>query len=50
MESADEAVNYAAGEPVQPQGRWQISAAVLPADVLPDFYAGNARRILGLAV
>ena len=49
VEGADETFDYGPGEPVPPRGRWQVSAADLPADVLPGFYAGNARRILGLS-
>jgi predicted TIM-barrel fold metal-dependent hydrolase len=48
LETADEAFDYAPGEEVPPQGRWQISAAELPAEVLPALYAGNARRLLRL--
>jgi predicted TIM-barrel fold metal-dependent hydrolase len=48
FETGDEAFSYAPGCEVPPQGRWDVSAAELPADVLPAFYAGNARRILGL--
>lgn len=48
LESADESFEYAPGEPIPPQGRWAVSAAALPADVLPALYQGNARRVLGL--
>jgi predicted TIM-barrel fold metal-dependent hydrolase len=53
-ETGDEAFGYAPGHGgdtggIPPQGRWDISAADLPADLLRGFYAGNARRILGLA-
>jgi predicted TIM-barrel fold metal-dependent hydrolase len=48
LETEDEAFDYAPGEAVPPQGRWQIGAAALPEEVLPGLYAGNARRILGL--
>ena len=57
LETDDEAFGYApgcggAGGEVPPQGRWDISAAALPylvsPDVLADFYAGNARRLLHL--
>ena len=48
LESADEHFPYAPGEPVPPQGRWQISGACLPAEVLPALYAGNARRLVDL--
>lgn len=48
LESADESFEYAPGEPVPPQGRWAISGAHLPADLLPGLYSDNARRALGL--
>jgi predicted TIM-barrel fold metal-dependent hydrolase len=53
-ETDDEAFGYTPGHggdtgEIPPQGRWDISAADLPADLLPGFYAGNARRILGPA-
>jgi predicted TIM-barrel fold metal-dependent hydrolase len=48
VETDDEAFDYAPGEPVPPQGRWQIAAAHLPPEVLPAFYSGNARRVLGI--
>ncbi|MFC7876948.1 amidohydrolase family protein [Isoptericola sp. NPDC057391] len=48
LETDDESFDYAPGEDVPPQGRWQISAAALPAHLLPALYAGNARRVLGL--
>ncbi|MEU4364477.1 amidohydrolase family protein [Promicromonospora sp. NPDC023987] len=48
LETDDECFDYAPGEDVPPQGRWQISGAGLPAHLLPDLYAGNARRVLGL--
>jgi predicted TIM-barrel fold metal-dependent hydrolase len=52
-ETGDEAFGYAPGHggstgETPPQGRWDISAADLPADLLPGLYAGNARRVLGL--
>ena len=50
LETGDEYFPYAPGEPVPPQGRWHISAAELPAALLPDLYAGNARRLLGLGL
>ena len=49
LETDDEAFDYAPGCEVPPQGRWLVSAADLPAEVLPDLYAGNARRVLGLS-
>jgi predicted TIM-barrel fold metal-dependent hydrolase len=48
LESADEAFSYAPGEEVPPQGRWHVHALDLPAAVLPQLYAANARRVLGL--
>jgi predicted TIM-barrel fold metal-dependent hydrolase len=53
-ETDDEAFGYAPGHggstgELPPQGRWDISAASLPAQLLPAFYAGNAQRILGPA-
>jgi predicted TIM-barrel fold metal-dependent hydrolase len=53
-ETDDEAFGYAPGHgtatgEVPPQGRWDISGAALPSEVLPDFYAGNARRLLLLS-
>ena len=50
LETDDEAFDYAPGEEVPPQGRWQISGAGLPADLLPALYAGNAARLLGLPI
>jgi predicted TIM-barrel fold metal-dependent hydrolase len=47
FETDDEAFGYAPGCDVPPQGRWDVAAAELPASVLPAFYAGNARRVLG---
>jgi predicted TIM-barrel fold metal-dependent hydrolase len=51
VESADEAFSYDPGSPIPGQGRWDISAldlARLAPGLLPNLYAGNARRILGL--
>lgn len=53
-ETDDEAFGYTPGHgggtgEIPPQGRWDISAAALPPDLLPGFYAGNARRILSPA-
>lgn len=48
LESDDESFEYAPGEPVPPQGRWAVSAAALPAALLPALYRENARRVLGL--
>ena len=44
----DECFAYAPGCPVPPQGRWEVSALDLPAEVQAAVYAGNARRLLGL--
>ncbi|WP_369372214.1 amidohydrolase family protein [Promicromonospora sp. Populi] len=49
LETDDEYFDYAPGEEIPPQGRWQISGADLPADLLPGLYGDNARRVLGLA-
>ena len=48
LETDDECFDYAPGEEIPPQGRWQIAGAALPAHLLPGLYAGNARRVLGL--
>lgn len=48
LETADEGFEYAPGEDVPPQGRWNVSGAALPADLLPAVYRDNARRVLGL--
>jgi predicted TIM-barrel fold metal-dependent hydrolase len=48
LETDDEYFPYAPGCPVPPQGRWDISAINLPANVLRQVYAGNATRLLGL--
>jgi len=48
LETDDEAFDYAPDEDVPPQGRWTIAAADIPRRLLPDLYAGNARRVLGL--
>lgn len=53
LETDDEAFGYAPGcggstGEVPPQGRWDISAAALPVELLADLYAGNARRLLTL--
>ena len=47
LESADEAFEYAPGEPIPPQGRWTVSGLHLDAAQLEAIYAGNARRVLG---
>ncbi|MGZ4616904.1 MAG: amidohydrolase family protein [Actinomycetes bacterium] len=47
LETGDEHFPYAPGTDVPPQGRWAISGAALPAELLPGVYADNARRILG---
>jgi predicted TIM-barrel fold metal-dependent hydrolase len=48
LETDDECFPYAPGEPVPPQGRWDISGIALPPDLLAQVYAGNARRLLDL--
>jgi Amidohydrolase len=48
VESDDESFEYAPGCTPPPQGRWLVSAAALPEHLLPDLYAGNAARLLGL--
>jgi predicted TIM-barrel fold metal-dependent hydrolase len=48
VETEDEAFAYAPGEEAPPMGRWDISAAGLPAALLDGFYADNAKRLLGL--
>lgn len=48
LETDDECFDYAPGEEIPPQGRWQIAGAALPAHLLPALYADNARRVLGL--
>lgn len=48
LESADESFEYAPGEPIPPQGRWAVSAAALPPEVLRGVYRDNAARVLGL--
>lgn len=48
LETADECFDYSPGEAIPPQGRWQVAALDLAADLLPNLYAGNARRVLGL--
>lgn len=49
LETADECFDYAPGEEIPPQGRWQVSALDLPPTLLADVYAGNARRVLGVS-
>ena len=47
FETADEAFPYDADPHDAPsQGRWTISGVDLPADVLEQLYAGNARRLI----
>jgi predicted TIM-barrel fold metal-dependent hydrolase len=52
LETADEHFGYD-GQPTEPdepsvpsQGRWAISGALLPGEVLPALYAGNAYRLI----
>lgn len=49
LETADECFGYAPDDEPPPAGRWDVSALDLPAEALPALYAGNARRLLGLA-
>lgn len=46
LETADESFPYAAGCEVPPQGRWAISGAALPVDLLRKVYRENALRLL----
>lgn len=48
LETDDESFDYAPGDEVPPQGRWQIAGAALPAHLLPGLYADNARRVLNI--
>ncbi|TBN58623.1 amidohydrolase [Glaciihabitans arcticus] len=48
LETADEAFEYAPGDPIPPQGRWTVSALHLDEPTLEAVYRGNARRVLGL--
>lgn len=48
LESADEGFEYAPGEPIPPQGRWDVAAAALDPTLLPALYRDNARRVLGI--
>lgn len=48
LESADEGFDYAPGEPIPPQGRWAVSGAALPVELLAGVYRDNAARVLGL--
>jgi predicted TIM-barrel fold metal-dependent hydrolase len=48
LETADEDFDYAPGAEVPPQGRWTVSGAALPTELLEAVYAGNAERVLGL--
>jgi predicted TIM-barrel fold metal-dependent hydrolase len=45
LETDDECFGYA-DEDIPPQGRWDVSALDLPAEVLPLVYADNARRLI----
>ncbi|KRC43023.1 amidohydrolase family protein [Oerskovia sp. Root22] len=49
LETGDESFEYAPGALVPPQGRWAISGADLPKELLTALYSSNARRILGLS-
>jgi predicted TIM-barrel fold metal-dependent hydrolase len=48
VETADECFGHRPDDIVEGMGRWDISALGIPAGLLPGFYAGNARRLLGL--
>ena len=45
LETDDEYLSYS-GEPIPPQGRWQIYGLHLPDDVLEQVYRGNAARVI----
>ncbi|MBK9710630.1 MAG: amidohydrolase family protein [Kouleothrix sp.] len=45
LETDDEYFSYS-GEPIPPQGRWQIYGLHLPDDVLEQVYRGNAARVI----
>jgi hypothetical protein len=47
LESLDEAMEYAPGEDIPPQGRWTVSALGLDQQTLRAVYRDNARRVLG---
>lgn len=47
LETDDEAFAYDPDEEVPSQGRWTISGAHLPRELLPGLYRDNARRVLG---
>ncbi len=49
LETDDEGFDYAPGESVPPQGRWQIAGAALEPEYLEALYRGNVARILGLS-
>jgi hypothetical protein len=48
FETADEGFRYDPESEIPSQGRWDVSALDLPAELLEAVYAGNARRVLGL--
>lgn len=48
FETEDEYFDYSPAK-TPPQGRWKISGIGLPDEILRKVYAGNARRVLGLA-
>ena len=48
LESDDESFEYAPDSPVPPQGRWAVSAAALPFELLRAVYRDNAARLLGI--
>ncbi len=48
LETDDECFDYAPEAEIPPQGRWQVSALDLPAEILPKLYSGNASRLLNI--
>lgn len=48
LETTDEHFAYSPEDDIPPQGRWAISGAGLPRDLLEALYRGNAVRVLGL--
>lgn len=48
LETLDEGFSYDPASEVPGQGRWDVSAVGLPAELLVRVYRENARRVLGL--
>jgi predicted TIM-barrel fold metal-dependent hydrolase len=48
LETDDECFDYSPGADIPPQGRWDISGAALPSELLQQVYRDNAVRLLGL--